>query len=69
MNEDTASLEAAIDSMRIEAAELYEENSDLRKRLESAVERLRTAHFQEKTLLNKIERLTAERDEARREDK
>lgn len=66
MNEDTASLEAAIDSMRIEAAELYEENSDLRKRLESAVERLRTAHFQEKTLLDKIERLIAERDEARR---
>lgn len=67
MNEDTASLEAAIDSMRIEAAELYEENSDLRKRLESAVERLRTAHFQEKTLLDKIERLTAERNEARQE--
>ena len=67
MSEDIASLEAAIDSMRIEIQELYEENSDLRNRLESAVDRLRTAHFQEEALLNKIERLTVQRDEARRE--
>ena len=66
MNEDIASLEAAIESQQIEIQELYEESSDLRNRLENAVDRLRTAHFQEKAYLNKIERLTAERDEARR---
>jgi len=66
MSEDIASLEASIDSMRIEIQELYEENSDLRNRLENAVDRLRTAHFQEKAYLDKIERLTVERDEARR---
>ena len=64
--EDIVSLEAAIDSMRIEIQELYEENCSLMDRLESAVDRLRTAHFQEKAYLDKIERLTVERDDARR---
>ena len=71
MNEDIASLQAAIDSMRIELTEAYEEISDLRFRLECSTGELENALSRERTLLRDQEdyrigadNLATERDEA-----
>jgi regulator of replication initiation timing len=60
MNEDIASLQAAIDSMRIELTEAYEEISDLRFRLE----KLKQSSDAIVILDKAVDDLIKERDEA-----